>query len=130
MTVQISIPVLILIVVIVLAAFLLPMIWQMKKSAQEADKFLQELRRDLLPAIRDIGEIADRVNRASAKIEKGGGKIEEFFESLGETTDSLHQLGKIFRQDLGAVVQHAACLILGLKAAGRVIFKDNQDKGG
>lgn len=89
----------ILVVIILVAAFLLSMIWQLKKTGHKIDVLLDELHRELLPTLRDSREIAERVNRISVKIEKGS--------------------------------ENAACLILGLKAASKVLFKDKktQEKG-
>lgn len=70
MTVQVDIFALIILVgVIIFMAFLLPMVWQMKKAAQETDAILGELRRELIPALQDVREITQRVNRTSVKIE-------------------------------------------------------------
>ena len=74
MTVEVDIFTLsILVVVIIFAAMLLPMIWQWKKTGREADALLSELRRELIPTLKDFREITERINRASVKIEKGSG---------------------------------------------------------
>lgn len=98
MTVEVDIfNLIILVVVILVAAFLLPLLWQLKKTAHQAEALLGELHRELPPTLRDCREIAERINRTSVKIEKGS--------------------------------ENAACLILGLKAASKVFFKETQEKG-
>jgi hypothetical protein len=77
MTVQVDIVILIfLVVVIIFAAILLPMIWQWKKNGKETAALLSELRRELIPTLKDFREITERINRASVKIEKGSGHAE------------------------------------------------------
>lgn len=130
MTVQVDIFALIIpVVVIILVAFLLPMIWQMKKAAQETDAFLGELRRELIPALRDVREITERVNRVSVKIESGSGRTESLLASLDETVASIHRINHFFRQDAWHLVENAAFLIMGIKAASKVLFKGTQQKG-
>ena len=122
MTVQVDIFVLIiLVVIIILAAFLLPMIWQMKKAAQEADAFVDELRRELIPALKDVREITERVNRISLKIEGHSGRTENLLATLDETAASIRQINHF--------VESAACLISGVRVASKVFLKGTQQKG-
>jgi uncharacterized protein YoxC len=126
MTVQVDIFVLIiLLVAIVLAVFLLQMIWQMKKTAQKTDLFIHDLRTELIPSLRDFREIMERLNRASVKIEKGSGNAENLFKSLDEVVASVRHLSYFFRLDNWHLAENAATLILGIKAASRVFSQKN-----
>lgn len=130
MTVEVDIfTLIILLVVILVAAFLLPMIWQLKKTSNKADALLGELHRELLPTLRDCREIAERVNRVSVKVEKGSGQAENLLESLDEITDSVRRITHFIRQDACFIIENAACLILGLKAASKVLFQETPEKG-
>jgi len=130
MTVEVDIfTLIILLLVIVVAAFLLPLIWQLKKTSNKADALLGELHRELLPTLRDCREIAERINRASVKIEKGSGHAENLLEALDEITDSVRRIANFFHHDACSMSENAAFLILGLKAAGKVLFKETQEKG-
>lgn len=130
MTVEVDIfTLIILVVVILVAAFLVPLIWQLKKTGHQADALLGELHRELLPTLRDCREIAERINRASVKIEKGSGHAENLLEALDEITDSVRRIANFFRHDACSMSENAAFLILGLKAAGKVLFKETQEKG-
>ncbi len=123
MTVQVDIFTLIFLgVVIVIAAFLVPLLWQIKKTAKESDLFLSDLRRELIPTLKDVREISDRINRASVKIEKGSVHVENLIESLDEIVGSI-------RQDACRLSENAAFLILGIKAASKVLFKETEKKG-
>jgi uncharacterized protein YoxC len=130
MTVQIDIlNLIILVVVIVIAAFLLPLIWQLKKTARETDALLHDLRRELIPSLQDFREITERINRASAKIETGSGHTENLLESLDEIFTSIRQVNRFFRQDACHLAENAACLIMGIRAAGKVFFNETREKG-
>lgn len=121
MTVQIDILVLIILVVaIVLAVFVLQMMWQMKKTAQKTDMFIRDLRTELIPSLRDLREIMERLNRASVKIEKGSGNAENLFKALDEIVESVRHFSYFFRHDTCHLAENAATLILGIKAASRV----------
>jgi uncharacterized protein YoxC len=128
MTVEVDIfNLIILLVVILVAAFLLPMIWQLKKTSHKADALLGELHRELLPTLRDCREIAERINRVSVKIEKGSGQAENLLESLDEITDSVRRITHFIRQDASFIIENAAYLIWGIKAASKVLFKETRE---
>jgi uncharacterized protein YoxC len=128
MTVQVDIITLgVLVVVIICAAVLLPMLWQWKRTGQEADALLRELRIELIPTLKDFREITERINRASVKIEKGSGHAENLFESLDEIADSVRHISRSFRLDACHLANNAACLIMGLRAAIKVFSKETQD---
>ncbi len=129
MTVEIDIfTLIILVVVLLVAALLLPMAWQLKKTAHKVEALLGELHQELLPTLRDCKEIAERINRASVKIEQGSAQAENLLQALGETTDSVRRIAHFLRHDACSLSENAACLILGLKAAGKVIFKDKETR--
>lgn len=130
MTVQIDIlNLIILVVVIVIAVFLLPLIWQLKKTARETDALLHELRRELIPSLQDFREITERVNRATEKIEKGSVYTGNLLESLDEIFTSIRQVNRYFRKDACHLAANTACLISGIRAAGKVFFKETPEKG-
>jgi uncharacterized protein YoxC len=117
----------VLVVVILFAAILLPLIRQWKKTGREADALCRDLRRELMPALKDFREIAERLNRASVNIEKGSGHAENLFQSLGEISSSVRQISHSFRLDTCNLAGNTACLIMGLRAAIRVFSKETQD---
>jgi uncharacterized protein YoxC len=129
MTVQVDILTLgFLIVTIILAAFLLPMIWQMKKTAQEADSLLGELRRGLPSALRDLQETMERVNRITAKFEKGVDKSEDLVETLNDITGSIRHISIFLRQDMYRYAEIAGYLMVGFKAASKVFSHGAKQK--
>jgi uncharacterized protein YoxC len=130
MTVQLDLITLIVLVgAIVLLVFLVPMIRQMKRTARETDLLLSELRRELVPSLRDVREITERIKRASVQIEKGSGHAGNLIESLNDIAATLRRVSQIFGQDSLRMAENAACLMVGLKAAGRFFFKQTQNKG-
>ncbi len=130
MTVQVDIfTLIILVMVIIFMAFVLPMIWQMEKTAQKTDAFLGELSRELMPALRDIREITERVNRVTVKIENGSGRAEKLLASLDEIAVSIRRLNRFFCQDACGLAENVAHLILGIRAASKVFIKGTQQKG-
>jgi uncharacterized protein YoxC len=121
---------LIFLLLVILMAFLLPMIWQVKKTGKEADALLDDLRRELIPALGELRETAVRINRASGIIEQGVGKAENLLESLDEVADTVQHVSKFLRQDVCSLAETISCLMLGIRVAGKVFLKGVQEKGG
>jgi methyl-accepting chemotaxis protein len=121
---------LIFLLLVILIAFLLPMIWQVKKTGKEAGELLGDLRRELIPALGELRETAARINRASETIEQGAGKAENLLESLDEVADTVQHVSKFLRQDVCSLAETISCLMLGIRVAGKVFLKGVQEKGG
>ncbi len=88
-----------------------------------------DLRRELIPAVRDLREISERINRASIKIEKGSDHAENVLESLDEIVARYRQISHVFKRDACQFAELIPCLILGIRAAGKVFVKGNPKKG-
>ena len=132
MDVHVDLFVLIITVVfLIIAAAMVPLLLQLRRTAQEADALMSELRRELVPTLREFRETAERLNRASASIESGAEKAGGLLESLGEVGDSIHSVNNFLHRDMARYVGNAAGLWLGIRAASKVILKGLQEnKGG
>jgi uncharacterized protein YoxC len=131
MNVQVDIFVLILtIAFLIIAAALVPLLLQLKRTAQEADALIGDLRRELIPTLREFRETAERLNRASATFESGAEKAGVLLESLGEVGGTIHSVNNFFHHDITRYAGNAAGLWLGIRAASKVILKGLQEKGG
>ena len=111
------------ILLLLIAAFLIPLLIQVKNTSQRVDTFLNEAQRDLLPALRELRETSERLNNASAK----AGTL---FESLAETGDSIHMINDFLHNDVGKYIGNAAGLWLGLRSASKVFLKQIKQQGG
>jgi uncharacterized protein YoxC len=134
MTVQVDIFTLIIaFTFLLIAIFLIPMLMQLKKMAQEADVLLSELRRELVPTLREIRETAERLNRASGHLEEGAGRAGVLLQSLGEVGQSVHNVNDFLQHDIGRFLGrnlgNATGLWLGLRAASKVVLKGLKAKG-
>jgi predicted PurR-regulated permease PerM len=125
MPVQVDVLALIVtILLLLIAAFLIPLLIQVKNTAQRVDAFLNDAQKDLLPALRELRETSERLNQASAH----AGTL---FESLCETGESIHKINSFLHHDLGKYIGNAAGLWLGIRSASKVFVKQvKQQQGG
>lgn len=112
------------VLLLLIAVFLIPLLIQMRNTAQRVDEFIHEAQRDLLPMLRELRETSEKLNQASAK---AGGLV----DSLGEAGESIHKVNEFLQHDVGRYVGNAAGLWLGLRAASKVFLKQlKQQQGG
>ncbi len=131
MTVQVDLLTLIItLVLVVIAAFLAPLLLQMRKTAHQAEGLIGELRRDLPSILQDLRATTDRVNRATTRLEVGSEQAAGLLESLGEIGDTIHNVNSFLRRDTTRYLGNAAGLWLGIRAASKVILKGLQQRGG
>jgi len=132
MTVQVDILALIIVFVILLiVAFLIPMLVQAKKTALQVDEFLKASQRDLIPMLKELREASERINRAAARAEEGVEHVGGLMESVGEVGDSIHRVNHFLQHDVGRYMGNAAGLWLGIRAASKVVLKEmRKQKGG
>lgn len=125
MSVQVDALALIIVVLLVLiAAFLVPLLIQARNTAQRIDEFLHEAQRDLLPMLREMREASERLNKASAN---AGNLV----ESMSEAGETIHRVNEFLQHDMGRYVGNAAGLWLGIRAASKVFLKQmKQQQGG
>ena len=132
MTVQIDLyAFFIAVLVLLIVIFLIPAMLQLKKTARDLDHFLLETQRELVPMMKQLREASERINRASAKVERGAEKSEPLFASLTEMGHLVHDVNDFLHHDVGRYVGNAAGLWLGMRAASKVFLKQlRQKKGG
>jgi uncharacterized protein YoxC len=129
MTVQVDVISLgFLVGMIILLVFLLPTIWQIKKTAQSAENFIDALRRDLSPTLKDLRELTEGATRATKKIEGSANKTENLLETLDEIAVSIRHVSDFVRRDMSRYAEIAGYLMLGIKTAGKVFSQANKEK--
>ena len=108
---------------LLIAVFLIPTLLHLKNTLQKFDQFVGEAQRDVLPMLRELREISEKVNRAS----DDAGKL---MESLGEVGDTIHSANKFLHHDVGRLLGNAAGFWLGIRGASKAFSKAYKQKGG
>ena len=112
------------IIFFVIALFLIPMLIQIKGSAQRLDEFVKDVQRDVLPMLKELREASENLNRVSAEAEKGAEKAGVLLDSMAEVGESVHNLTGYVRNDVGRYVGNAVGFWLGMRSAGKAFVKE------
>lgn len=92
--------------VIVLVAFLIPAILQIKKTAKAAEDFLQTTKASLNPLLITLQETVEKTNQIADKLDESIINIQHLTKSVGET-------GAII-DDINARTRHISTFISGM----------------
>lgn len=122
--------VLALVAVVVVSVFLAMLLWQLRTTLRRVDNLIGDARGDLLPLLANLREISERVKIATVELEAGIGRVEVLLEALGEVGESIRTVNDFLRDGASRYVGRALALWLGVKAAGRAIFRQKQAEEG
>lgn len=89
--------------VIVLAAFLIPAILQITRTAKAAENFLKTTQESLNPLILRLNETVDGTNRVVSGVEESVNNVRHLTKAVGETGAIIADVNKLLRQ-AGAII--------------------------
>lgn len=107
--------------ILFVAAFLVPLLIQLRSTVKNAHLFLDDARQELMPMLKELRETSERINRTS-------GHADELVESLSEMGESLKKVNSFLVHDVGKYAGNAIGLWLGMKAASKVFLKQMREE--
>lgn len=114
--------------VIVLAAFLIPAIRQITRTAKAAESFLRTSQETLNPLILKLNETVDRTNRVVAEVEGSVSEVQHLTKAIGETGTLLSDVNNVIRKAGMLITVTTSGLGAGIKAALGVLTKGAIEK--
>jgi uncharacterized protein YoxC len=115
---------------VILVAYLVPMLIQLRKTVAESACLVAQLNKDLPALIADMRIATEVVNDLA---EQTRGAVEHaagFLHAVGEVGDAVHQVHETVRGKSGALLMRLAGMVAGIKAASSTIFRDRDDVHG
>jgi uncharacterized protein YoxC len=114
--------------VIVLAAFLIPAIRQITRTAKAAESFLRTTQETLNPLMLKLNETVDRTNRVVADVEGSVSEVQHLTKAIGETGTILSDVNNLIRKAGMLITVTTSGLGAGIKAALGVLTKGAIEK--
>jgi uncharacterized protein YoxC len=114
--------------VIVLAAFLVPAIRQITRTAKAAESFLRTTQETLNPLILKLNETVDRTNRVVAEVEDSVSDVQHLTKAIGETGTILSDVNNLIRKAGMLITVTTSGLGAGLRAAFSTLSKGAIEK--
>ncbi|RJQ49924.1 MAG: DUF948 domain-containing protein [Nitrospiraceae bacterium] len=115
-------------VLIVLAAFLVPAILQITRTAKAAESFLKSTQESLNPLILKLNETADRANRVTEGVEESVSNVQHLTKAIGETATIIEDVNRTIGRAGMFFSVTSSGLGAGIKAALGVLTKGAVEK--
>jgi len=118
------------IALIILVAFSIPTILQIRKTAKSIDNFLKTIEGSLNPFLSELRASVERINRINEGVEESVKNIQHFTKSIREIGALIDEVNNLLRQTGVSFAVKTASIGVGIKTALSVLAKGIIKKGG
>jgi uncharacterized protein YoxC len=126
MLIQIAVGIIAL-AVVVLVAFVVPVLIQLRKTVEEAEHLVRNLNRDLPLMFKEAGETVHALNRVAENLREGSEKAKVLGEAIGGIGETVNQVHGAVRGGAASLWSNAGGLLAGVRAAVRVLSHGSPD---
>jgi uncharacterized protein YoxC len=113
--------------VVILVAFLIPVLIQLRKTIGQAEQLLQNLNQDLPLMFKEASETVHSLNRVAVNLRQGSEKARVLGDALGGIGETVNQVHGAVRGGAASLWSNAGGLVAGVRAAVRVLSKGSPD---
>ncbi len=117
-------------VIIVLAAFLIPAILQIMRTARAAEEFLKTTQASLNSLIVKLNETVDRTNNIAAQLDESISNVQHLTKAVGETGEIIGDINSFIRKIQTVTLVTTSSFGTGIKTALSVLAQGLMKKGG
>jgi uncharacterized protein YoxC len=111
------------------AFFLVRTLNRVSRTVGRLDAFLNSLEKEITPLVRNLKETSENMNGISAQTRERLSQLETMFQTVKESTQVFTMINRILHTGITPTLMNLAGLAVGVKTAGRTLFK-RKEKGG
>jgi len=108
---------------IVLVAFFVPLLIQLRKVVEESQNLLKSLNYDLPNLIKEVTGSAQVLNRVASDLREATARAKVLGNAMGAIGDTVNQIHGAIRTKAGSLVLNATGLVAGVRAAVHALGK-------
>ncbi len=112
-----------LLTLIVLVAFSIPAILQIRKTAKSVEDFLKSTEGSLNPLLVELKEGIERINKTTKGILESVADVQYLTKSIREIGMLIDEVSNLLRQTGSSFIVKTACIGVGIKTALGVLVK-------
>lgn len=106
---------------LVLVAFLVPTLLQVRKTVAESGRLLARLNNELPSLLNEVREMTENVNGLAGQVREGVEHASVLLHAVGEVGDTVQQVHETVRGKSGKLLVNLASVVAGVKAASAVV---------
>jgi len=102
---------------VVLVAFLVPVLIQLRKTAEESERVLQRMNEDLPLLFKEATRAAHNINQVATEIREGAARARVLGEAIGEIGQTINHVHGAVRGGASSLLTNLSSLLAGFRAA-------------
>src|ERR1700739_4869579 len=112
----------------VVGVFLVPVLVQLRKTAEESEHMLQQLNAGLPILLKEATQAAINLNQVATEMREGAARARVLGEAIGEIGGTINHVHGAVRGGAGSLLTNFSTLLAGFRAAYGV-FKQKSSSG-
>jgi uncharacterized protein YoxC len=111
---------------VVLVAFLVPVLIQFRKTADESERLLRRMNEDLPVMFREATQAAVNMNQVASEMREAASRARVLGNAIGEVGETINQVHGLVRGGAGTLLTNVGSLLAGFRAAYGVFTQKSE----
>jgi uncharacterized protein YoxC len=102
---------------VVLVAFLVPVLIQLRKTTEESTRLLRRINEELPLLFKEATQAAQNINQVATEMRVGAARARVLGEAIGEIGQTINHVHGVVRGGAGSLLTNLSSLLAGFRAA-------------
>ena len=102
---------------VVLVAVLVPMLMQLRKTAEEAERLLRRMNEDLPVLFHEATQAAQNMNQVAGDMREAAAHARVLGDAMGGVGETINEVREMVRGGAGSLLTNVGSLLAGFRAA-------------
>ena len=111
---------------VVLLAVLVPMLIQLRKTAEESERLLRRMNEDLPVLFREATQAAINMNQVAGEMREAASRARVLGDAMGGVGDTINQVREMVSGGAGTLLTNVGSLLAGFRAAYGVFTQKSE----
>ncbi|MEK7797279.1 MAG: DUF948 domain-containing protein [Nitrospirota bacterium] len=111
---------------VVLLAVLVPMLIQLRKTAEESERLLRRMNEDMPVLFREVTQAAQNMNQVATELRETAVRARVLGEAMGGVGETINQVRELVRGGAGTLLTNVGSLLAGFRAAYGVFAQKSE----
>ena len=111
---------------VVLLAVLVPMLTQLRRTAEESERLLRRMNEDMPVLFREATQAAQNMNQVAGGMREAAARARVLGEAMGGVGETINEVRELVRGGAGSLLTNVGSLLAGFRAAYGVFTQKSE----
>ena len=111
---------------VVLLAVLVPMLTQLRRTAEESERLLRRMNEDMPVLFREATQAAQNMNQVAGGMREAAARARGLGEAMGGVGETINEVRELVRGGAGSLLTNVGSLLAGFRAAYGVFAQKSE----